>query len=532
VIPALLLGTVLGAMGALSNLHVSLKTGWSLPIMTSAALVSVSLARAVRLRGSVTTAMASAACYMAGGGNIAALMAFVALGGTRPSAAWVVIFWIACAVAGTLLACMLAPSMRSDPSLVFPTATASAEILQAGGGSPSHSTRVLTASTVTGALFAVVRLASRAPATLALPGSLGGRSLASLTFGVDLSVVLLGAGAIMTPRAAFSTLLGGLLTYGVAAPLLLQHGLVAEASYSAFVGFMVWPGASLLVASALTELALSVPRLLRAGGTSIRGGRGLRVFLGVSLVVALLEVTVFGVRPFFALAALPISVAVAYVASRAMGETDVVPTKALSSIAQFGFGAAGAGIAGVAIAPNVTSAVALHAADTLGSLKMAAVAGIPERDIVIARILGCILGAAVVMAGYLLLVQDSTALPNAELPMPAVLVWRSVTEVVVRGVDGLSMAVRIAIAAAALLGIALSVLERVLPARWARWLPSAAGLGSGMVLSASNSLAIAIGSAARLLRPRDSVATASGLVAGESFIAISAQIVATLRRVV
>ena len=75
--------------------------------------------------------------------------------------------------------------------------------------------------------------------------------------------------------------------------------------------------------------------------------------------------------------------------------------------------------------------------------------------------------------------------------------------------------------AAAALGMVLSVLEALLPARRKAWLPSPSALGISMVIPAATALTMVAGAVGgAVLRRRWSTATltpvASGLIAGES----------------
>lgn len=514
---SLALGLAMGAAFAVTNLHVSLRTGWSLPVMTSAALVAAATRGRPAREVVLVATVASAAGYMAGGGNAAALPAFAMLGGT-PRLLVVAAFWVATAAFGTLLAPLV---RRGTDGLPFPTAAATAAVATTREAS---GVRSLTAAAVTGAAAAALRSALRLPALYALPGGVRGLSFASLTVGLEPSALLIGAGALMRGRTALSTLLGGALTYLVIAPELVARGLVAEGSYRSIVGFMVWPSASMTVAAALvdlaaasrarSELAASAPRWAAAGA--------------VAAVAAGLGAWAFGVSLFWMLAAVPLALALGTVAARSMGETDVVPTKALGSITQLAVGAAGASVSAVVAAPNLAAAAALHAADTLSSLAAARAADAAEAHVVRARLAGIAVGAAAAMGAYAVLVPDALALPTPELPAPAVLVWRSVAEGIGRGLPAATLG---ATAAGAVAGAALA-----LAGRHRARVPSPLGLASGFVLPASNAIAIALGALARNAAERrglrHAVPVAAGLVAGESLVTVAIQVAQAARLLV
>jgi uncharacterized oligopeptide transporter (OPT) family protein len=511
---ALGIGVALGMLAAISNLYVSLRTGWSLPVMTTAALVGIALLRKKREPQEITTltATASAAGYMAGGGNAAALPALMMLAGGRdraPSLIAMTLAWIAIAIAGTLVAPLFrSKTIDGDQPLPFPTATATAT-LNEGSNAP----RVLLCAAIASGALALIRRLARLPATIAFPP--GGPP----TFGIDLSFVLIGAGALMTLRTAASTLGGAVVTYGFLVP--------KESTYRDAVAIMVWPSAALLVTSALTSLALTsldVAKMFRQRTAAVVvGKREWSTALVVAMAVVILIMTLLLHLQFWhVLVAVPLAFALAFVAARAMGETDIVPTKALTPLAQLLFGVLpGASLTTTTLLPNMTSGIALHAADTLGSLKVAKMSNTPERTTLIARVIGVVVGGVAVALAYSVVVRDASSLPNSELPVPAVLVWKSVAALSIDGISALPLTTRISMTTFALIGIIIAILERVLPPRFARFLPSPVGIGSGMVLPASSSVAICLGSILSKAVKKDLVIPlASGLIAGESLVGI------------
>jgi uncharacterized oligopeptide transporter (OPT) family protein len=80
-------------------------------------------------------------------------------------------------------------------------------------------------------------------------------------------------------------------------------------------------------------------------------------------------------------------------------------------------------------------------------------------------------------------------------------------------------------------GVVLALLDRLLPtrARARDWVPSAMGIGSGMVLPASSAIAIAIGAVIRSACERrlgasHTAALAAGAIAGESLTGVVVQL--------
>jgi len=129
--------------------------------------------------------------------------------------------------------------------------------------------------------------------------------------------------------------------------------------------------------------------------------------------------------------------------------------------------------------------------------------------------------------------------PNAaaleKYPLPATQVWVAVAKLLSAGVESLPMTARVAVLLGALIGIALPVMEKLLP-RARPYLPSAMGLGLGWVVVFSNTLSFAIGAVLVWIWHRldarseqtFSVPIASGLIAGESIVKALLAMLATL----
>ena len=152
----------------------------------------------------------------------------------------------------------------------------------------------------------------------------------------------------------------------------------------------------------------------------------------------------------------------------------------------------------------------------------------------VAQLVGCVVGTAVIVPAFRLLVPDAHALGGVRFPAPAAAILASVARVLAGGVAGLHPTIKAAILAGALGGGALAVAERLLPPRLARAVPSASGLGLAFLLPPSTSLAMLAGAlvAARYARGRDGdaagrvAAVASGLIAGESVVGIALALLA------
>ncbi len=381
-----------------------------------------------------------------------------------------------------------------------------------------------------------------------LPFTIAGRPAADWTLALKTEVVLLGAGALMSFRTAWSLLLGGLLTYGVLAPALVAKGVVASVSYRAIVGWTVWPGAAILVASGLTSFALdwkSVARSFSGLGRMFSRGAATAAdpmdavecpgwwfpagFVVLGPLVVVLMTWLFQIPWWAGLVAVPLAVVMGFVAARVTGETDVTPTKALGPVTQLLYGVMTPGnLSGNIMSANVTGGIGLHAADLLTTLKTGWLLGASPRVQFYAQLFGVLAGAAIVVPAFNVLIPDPSVLGTDAWPAPSCLVWAGVSKAFAGGVGGLDALARAGMAAGLLLGVALAVLERIAPARLKSLVPSPSGLGIAMVIPGSNAIAMFAGALIAWGMQRRSPAFArryvvpvsSGLIAGESLMGV------------
>ena len=368
------------------------------------------------------------------------------------------------------------------------------------------------------------------------------RSTTSLA--IKTEVVLLGAGALVSFRTAWSMLLGSILTYAILAPAMVDRGVIATVSYKAIAGWTVWPAASILVASGLTSFALDwrsvarsftgLSRVLRRNGSAgtdpmdaieCPGWWFPAGYVLLGPIVVILMAWLFRIPLWACAIAVPLALVMGFVASRVTGETDITPTKALGPVTQLVYGGIAPGnLAGNIMAANVTGGIGLHAADLLTTLKTGWLLGGNPRAQFWAQLFGVAVGAAVVVPAFNLLIPDPQVLGTDAWPAPSCLVWAGVSEAFANGLSALGGAARSGIAAGGLLGVALALLERFAPTRLRAFVPSASGLGIAMVIPGSNGIAMfAGGLAAEILRRRRPVLAeryvvpvSSGLIAGES----------------
>jgi len=219
------------------------------------------------------------------------------------------------------------------------------------------------------------------------------------------------------------------------------------------------------------------------------------------------------------------------VACRATGETDTNPIGAMGKVTQLFYGwALPQKIDANLMTAGVTAGAAGAAADLLTDLKSGYLLGANPRRQTLAQAAGILFGTAVVVPAWYLLVPDPSVISgdNATFTAPAATVWASVAQLLSNGLDSLHESCRWGIVAGALLGIGLTLAEKLLPRHLAGWVPSPTGLGLAFVIQFHDSIAFLVGAAAAALvarlRPaaaeRYTVPVSSGIIAGESLMGV------------
>lgn len=571
---AVVTGMVLGAVMCLSNLYVVLKTGWSFAVTVTACILAfaiwkllagIRLARSPlsMLENNAMTSVASAAGYMTGGGNMAALPALLIVTGTRPDTFALVGWFAVIAALGVFAAIPIKRQLVNIEKLAFPTGIATAETLRTlhgsghdGGGhdgSGQAKARLLRTGAIIGAVIAFVRearfLPFNLPAKFGLPFSLRGKAAGDWTLGLDGSLLLVGAGALMSWKTCWSMLLGAVVCYGLYAPGLHDAGLLPAVSFREIVRFTMWAGAAMLLTSGLLAFAFQGKAVARAFASAVRvfrrRPRGAEAdplaavecpdwwfpagFAVLAPIVVFFMWRLFGIPIWAGALAIPLAFVMGLVAARVTGETDTTPTKALGPVTQIIYGGLlPANLSANLMAANATGGVGLHAADLLTDLKSGYLLGANPRQQLVAQLFGVMAGAVMVVPAFNLLVPSADVLGTEALPAPQALVWAGVAQILAGGGTVIGAAARWGAIAGGVVGILLVLAERAVPARLAAYVPSAAGVGLAFVLPGTNSLSIFVGGlVAEILRrhrpelaARATLPVSSGIIAGESLMGI------------
>ena len=551
---AALTGALLGAVLSICNIYSGLKIGWSSNMSITGALLAYAVwqlrpasARAARpfsiLDTNLAQTAASSGAAVSSAGLVAGIPALTILTGhVMPwpqLAAWV----LSVCVLGIAVAIPIRRQMLIIDPLPFPYGVATAETLKQMYAKGADAMIRVRAMLLAGALGAAARILEHLKVTRSLPllGSIGGVSLKSLTFALDPSVLLVAVGGLMGLRGGVSLMAGAILAYGVLAPWLLGAGIVApgapdKAWFKELVGWLLWPGVTLMVTSSLTTFALSWRALgqafrgLGGGGTSEPGdiptGWFVRLF-AVALVLSVgLQMGLFGIPIWIAILGVLLSFALAIVGARVQGETGLTPVGAMGKVTQLVVGVAIPGdVSANLMTANVTGGSASQCSDLMNDLKTGIVLGSTPKSQLVSQLFGAVGGSLLGSAVYLVLVpRPREQLFTPEWPAPAVATWKAVAEVFKVGVSALPQKTLLAIAIAAVVGVALALLEGAAPKRHKRWIPSPSALGLGFVVPANQSLSMLIGGVLAALvarrwpawHGRFWIVLCAGAVAGES----------------
>lgn len=569
---AVLIGMALGGVMSLSNLYVGLKTGWGLGVAITACILAFSLGSILQklglfrsnlsiLENNCMQSTASSAGYSTGGAITSAIASLVMIRGEHLPF-WTLLFWtFFLAFLGVMMAVPMKRQMINVEQLAFPSGLAAAQTLRslyAAGRESAAKARGLIIAGLVSVLGAFARSNEfswfpgflRIPEMLEFPGTLGGHRLIRWTIAWDTSLLLIAAGAIIGIRVAWSMLAGGILNYAVLAPWMVKKGVITELGYRGIVSWSLWGGTALMITSGLLNFALQWRTIKRAfsgivglfrpgrdpGGDNIsRSMEAIEVpstwfawgILIASCGTLVIQHFAFSINWQMGGLAVVMSFFLAIVACRATGETDITPIGAMGKITQLFYGIiAPANMTTNLMTASVTAGAASSAADLLTDLKSGYLLGANPRKQFIAQFLGIFAGSLVIVPAFYLVVPDPDVLGSAQFPAPAAQVWKGVAELLSAGLSSLGMTERWALVLGGLAGIVIVLLERTLPARTRRFVPSAMGLGLAFVIPFWNILSMFVGAAAagmgarffKTAADRYTIPTASGVIAGESLL--------------
>jgi uncharacterized oligopeptide transporter (OPT) family protein len=378
----------------------------------------------------------------------------------------------------------------------------------------------------------------------------GQRLLHRYTLGYEGSLIMVAAGAIMGIRVGVSLLIGAIIYYGPIAYFLYDHKIIEKEGYRGLITWTVWPATAMMVTSGLLAFAMrwrTVLRSFHSLANLFSGDRGENdplerievpgswFVLGTALCTVacvILGHLFFAIDWWMSVLAVAMTFLLSIVAARATGETDITPIGAMGKITQLTYGViAPSNMTTNLMTASITAGAASHSADLLTDLKAGYLLGGNPRKQTISQLFGVLAGTLFSVPVYAVIVSKEK-LESRELPAPAARAWEAVARLLANGIDALPKYALIAMVVGGLLGIVITLAESLLPKKYARWVPSATGLGISGVVPGFNAISMFLGAliawviekGSPKLGEKYTITVSSGLIAGESLMAVGVKL--------
>ncbi len=380
-----------------------------------------------------------------------------------------------------------------------------------------------------------------------IPGDVSfGRNGAALRMGSEVSVLSFGAGLLIGPRVTLSMGLGTLLSWVIAPPLLVSRGWAARETFADVLRWVMWPATGLMVAGGITALVLKW-RIIARSFNALRtadassGEFPLRfVVWGAvlsTIALAVVQKLALGFPYWLTAVSIVLSMPLMLVGIRVLGETNWAPISALANLMQAVFAALQPGhIPNNMIGSGMSGTVAGQGEHLMQCYRSGKIIGSNNRHLMLMQIVGIPVGAAAVAVVYPALRSTYGFQGEHALTSPISVKWAGFAELLAKGFSTLPPGCLTALVVALAVGVAMTLLEP----RLGRWLPSATGIGMGMLIPGYAVLPMVVGGVAQGIwakrRPVSegvyNMAVASGFIAGEALVILVISIVAATRSLV
>jgi uncharacterized oligopeptide transporter (OPT) family protein len=324
--------------------------------------------------------------------------------------------------------------------------------------------------------------------------------LAITRVGIEWSLLAVGSGMLIGMRINVSMLLGSMLAW-VIAPYALQRVEILgdEFKRTDVLKWIMWPATGMMVAGGLTALVLRWKILARAfkklstgSGEDefpLRWAVGGAVLCGIALIVV--QNTMLGQPVWITATAIALSLPLALVGLRVLGETNWGPISALSNMMQGVFGVLAPGnVPANMIASGTTGTVAVSSEAIMQDFKAGDMVGSSPRLLTYMQLLATPVGAAAVAWMYPLLRREY-GIGDKGLSSPISVKWQGFAEILSSGLDALPKGALAALVVGSLIGVLFAVLE--LQAKNKTWVPSPTGLGIGMLVGSPTVVTMFVG---------------------------------------
>ena len=452
--------------------------------------------------------------------------------------------WLSSAgLLGVLLSVPMRRHFVIEEKLPYPDGIAAGEtilVLDERGKGSRTATRAMGFGSLASAVIMWIREDTRVLANVwyRIPemfpfGALG----AKMGMGVSWSLLSLGAGMLVGLRVNISMLVGAILSWIIAPPLLLQHGVIDELVRRKVLLWVMWPATGMLVAGGLTALFLRWNLLIKtfknlSGAEIDAGDFPMRWVVIGSLICSGLVVWVqysLGMPVWMTLVAIVLSIPLMLVGLRVFGETNWGPISAMSNMMQAVFGLIAPGhVMANMVASGVTGTIASESEGLMQVYRTGEMMGSKPRYLTYIQLLAVPVGAATVAVVYPLLRDTYGIGGETGLQSPISQKWAGFATLLSKGLSALPPGAVAALGIAVVLGIVFTVIEGT---RFKKYCPSPTGIGIGMLVPGSAIVTMFLGALVSEFWPksantgsdgenRTKTALASGLIAGEAIIAV------------
>jgi uncharacterized oligopeptide transporter (OPT) family protein len=456
---------------------------------------------------------------------------------------------------GVFLAVPLRKHFIDDENLPFPDGIAAGETLIAldahGPQARKSAFAMMGALVSSGLLFLATTLQWIRDAIPLVVNDFSTR--AGLGFGV--SLLSIGSGIIIGMRISASMLIGGIVAWVLMPPWLLQQGLLAADGRRVDILLLVmWPSVGMLVAGGICALLLrwrvlmaTLRSLAAADATS--NDLSLRWVWTGGGISALLVITVqwlfFRTPIWHSVLAIVLALPLGLVALRVLGETNWGPISTMTNVMQAMFaGIAPGDLRANMVSSGITGAVAAESEGLMQDFRAGQMIGSTPRILTYMQLIAVPIGAMALAFMYPLL-RDTYGITgeHAQLLSPTSQRWVGFAKLVTQDLSGSNLTAAAAArlswmqtstAVGGVIGIILTLLEQ--RKSWRRFVPSPAGVGIAMLIPVNAVTVIFLGAVLDQLwarvapdsQQRYSIATASGLIAGEALVAVLIPLLVTI----
>ncbi|HVV85123.1 MAG TPA: oligopeptide transporter, OPT family [Kofleriaceae bacterium] len=290
-VPAVAMGAILGIVFAASSTYLGLKVGLTVSASIPVAVLSITLFRWLKLRGTILENNIAQTTGSAGE-SLAAGVAFtlpsLLLMGFEVELLRVLLVALLGGLIGVLMMIPLRHGLivKEHGKLTYPEGTACADVLIVGEKGGTDAKNVFLGFFV-GLFYGVMQLITKfwSPDGMAYQNDLGGH-LKKASIEVDTSAPMLGVGYIIGPKVAANMLGGGILAFLVLIPLIAMFGgdkVAAMSPHDIRGHYVLYIGAGAVAAGGFIALGRSIPTIVsafRRGLGNIKGDDGAAKVVG------------------------------------------------------------------------------------------------------------------------------------------------------------------------------------------------------------------------------------------------------------